>query len=127
MKPIEVRVPADITKYEGSLWKGLTKRQVFSSIMIIVIFLGVFLLSVFVFPIPYILRMILTMILAVPVGIAGFLPYKGMYAEQFIPIMIRNLRMPKDFCKHDIPPKYVLDLIDESNNESKYQKENEDA
>ncbi len=126
MKPIEVRVPTDIRKIKTEWFRGLTLRHLISSIFILVIFLGFYILGNIVFVIPDFLRLLITIAIAFPIGLIGFLPYKGMNAEDYIPLILKNMTLPKEFCKHDMPPKEVMDRVRESQ-KVKVPEEAEDA
>ncbi|MCQ2503694.1 MAG: PrgI family protein [Saccharofermentans sp.] len=126
MKPVEVRVPTDIRKIKADWFRGLTLRQLIASILIMAAFLGFYILGNVVFDIPEILRLLITMIIATPIGIIGFLPYKGLNAEEYIPMILRNMLLPKEFCKHDMPPEEVIAKVRESQI-VKIQEESEDA
>lgn len=126
MKPIEVRVPTDIRKIKTDWFRGLTLRQLIASILIMATFLGSYILGSVIFDIPEFLRLLITMIIALPIGIIGFVPYKGLNAEEYIPLILRNITLPKEFCKHDMPPEDVITKVKESQN-VKFQEESEDA
>ncbi|SCW69082.1 PrgI family protein [Ruminococcaceae bacterium YRB3002] len=114
MEKLEARMPVEIRAYEAEWFKGLTRRQCIAGVIVIAIFVGVFAFSRFVIEIPIPLRIMLTLILAAPAGIVGFLKYRGMYAEEYLPIISRFFREPKEYGKWSVPDKETIAAVKEN-------------
>ncbi len=114
MQKIEVRVPVEIRDYEKIWFKGLSRRQCISAALILFLFIGGYLFSNFVVYIPSIIRLLVTILLACPIGMVGFLKFRGLYAEQYIPIIIKYFREPKEYSKYSYPSADVIKAVKEN-------------
>lgn len=122
MKHIETRVPVDIDKYQPEI-KSIPVSYLLYGGGIIAIFAVCYWLCSY-FEMHDLFRITISLFLASPLMILGFVPYKGLTAVEAIPLFIRFFKEPKEFGKHSIPPQDVLDLI---NNQNKASEVNDDV
>ena len=111
MKKIEVRCPAEIRKYDKFVFKGLTLRQCICSGIILSLFLGLYTLGEYILHMDIAITLVVITIALIPITLIGFIQYKGLSAEQYIPLIIRSLRYPKRLGKYSMPDESVINVL----------------
>ena len=88
MKPIEIKIPKEVTQHKETIFFGLSARQFFCSAIAVAMAAGIYLLLHSVIgkePASW-----LCMICAAPFAVAGFFSYNGLTFEQFIWVFLKS-------------------------------------
>lgn len=98
MKPIEIKIPKEVTQHKETIFFGLSARQFFCSVIAVAMAAGIYLLLHQVIgkePASW-----LCMICAAPFAVAGFFSYNGLTFERFIwvwgKIVGKEIDFPED-------------------------------
>ena len=88
MKPIEIKIPKEVTQHKETIFFGLSVRQFFCSMIAVAMAASIYLLLHSVIgkdPASW-----LCMICAAPFAVAGFFSYNGLTFEQFIWVFLKS-------------------------------------
>jgi len=105
---LEVKIPSEIRDYKGKLMFGLTVRHIIAiaSMFVVGVVIGVY-VGRFI-ALDYLIWLI---ILAVaPIGLWGFVPFKGMKFEEYTKVLFKFYFTPQKRIYEDVEVNYLAEI-----------------